>query len=157
MVQRFKVSFSDCTRVSRSVQPSIRGLSLHIILRAVAAHTFRRPLRSWEIKGSPQAFWGILEIHVYLDADYLLLCLFDLPIHTTGSALPSPNHVQPIHVEALACTPHLEKNPGQPLCHSYHCLLIAMPRGYPPEVRIKRIPGFGRMVGRLAKQHAKFT
>ena len=145
------------TRVSRSVHPSIRGLSPHVILRAAAPHTHRRPLRSWEIKGSPQAFWGILEIHVYLDADYLLLCLLDLPIHTTGSALPGPNHVQPTHVEALVCTPHLKKNPGQSLGHGYHRLLVAMPGTDPAKIRIQRMSGIGRMVSRLAKQHAKFT
>ncbi len=46
----FKLSLSDCTGVSRSVHPSIRGLSPHVILRAAAPHTYNRPLRSWEIK-----------------------------------------------------------------------------------------------------------
>ncbi len=150
-------SHSHFTRASRSVHPSIRGLAPHVILQAAAPHTFTRPSGSWEIKGSPQAFWGILEIHVCLDADYLLLCLFDLPIHATCPALSGSNHVQLIHVEALTCTPHLEKNSGHPLSHGYHCLLIAMPSADPAKVRIQRMSDIGRMMSRLAKQHAKFT
>ena len=42
---------------SRSVHPSIRGLTPHVIFQIVASHTYIRPQGSWVIKGSPRLIW----------------------------------------------------------------------------------------------------
>ena len=161
------ITLTPWFKVVISTLPLFPGPSTHLfeVFRLMLSYELRRPTHIKDLqshgksRGRRKHFgesWKSMSTWS-LDVDYLLFCLFDLPIRPTCPALPGSNHVQLTHVEALASTPHLKQNSGQSLGHGYYRFLIAMPGADSAKVRIQRMSGIGRMVSRLVKQHAKFT